>query len=347
MTANPIRLWNRFWFGPISARPLGAFRIVYGLIFLANLALLAGEADLWLSDAGYFRGTESSELAGPLRWSPLQVVQDPATIRLWVAATAVVGVLFTIGWQTRWVGLLLYGLMLSIHHRNIPSCSGADTLLMIELFLLMLSPCGAAFSLDARRRARRRGTAADPLIVPWAQRLIQFQVALVYFVTALLKATGPSWANGTALHYVLNNAEFCRYTLGLTSYPALINALTFAAVILEFALPFLLWFRAVRPWIMLAGLALHGGILLTVNIPIFGELITASYLLFLTPEELDGLLRGLDPRGWFRSRRLGAVPSSLRFDAAHRIGGPWRRGRDNRPSSAFERKTKPPEAAGI
>jgi MFS family permease len=33
---NPIRAWNAFWFGPISARPLGAFRIVFGLIALCT-----------------------------------------------------------------------------------------------------------------------------------------------------------------------------------------------------------------------------------------------------------------------------------------------------------------------
>lgn len=336
MIAQPIRFWNRFWFGPVSARPLGAFRIVFGLLFLANLGLLAGEADVWLSDAGYLQGTEARELAGPLRWSPLQVVQDPASVRLWLLATAAVGVLFTVGWQTRWMGILLYLLMLAIHHRNIATCSGADVLLMIVLFLLMLSPCGAAFSLDARRLARRRGTPAEPLILPWPQRLIQFQVALVYFITALIKATGPTWANGTALHYVLSNTEFCRYSLGLTAYPMLINALTFGTVILEFSLAFLLWFRAARPWILFAGLALHGGILVTVNIPIFGELMAASYLLFLSPEELDGLLRRFDPRRWSGRGQVRA-DRRPRFDKAHRRNGRPHVVRDRSPARIEDR----------
>ena len=36
--------------------------------------------------------------------------------------------------------------------------------------------------------------------------------------------------------------------------------------------------------------------------PIFGELMTACYLTFLTPDELDGLLRRVDPRNWFARR---------------------------------------------
>ena len=170
----------------------------------------------------------------------------------------------------------------------------------------MLSPCGAAYSLDARRASRRRGTLAEPLIVPWAQRLIQLQLCLVYFNTAILKAHGTTWLDGTALHFVLNNSEVGRFSLDpLTQYPLAINALTLGGLVVEFALAFLLWFRATRAWAALAGLGLHAGILLTVNIPLFGELMTACYLTFLAPDELDALLRRLDPRSW--STRVGGV----------------------------------------
>src|SRR3954468_14456443 len=109
---NPLREWNRFWFNPISARPLGAFRIVFGLLVLANLAFLAFDIDYWYTDAGMLHGTEARELAGPFRLSPLQWIQDPLSVRVFFAATAVLGVLFTLGWRTRVVGVLLYLAML-------------------------------------------------------------------------------------------------------------------------------------------------------------------------------------------------------------------------------------------
>ena len=52
---NPIRTWNRFFFGPISARPLGVFRIVYGLLMLVYLGLMTVEFDLWYTGAGLLR----------------------------------------------------------------------------------------------------------------------------------------------------------------------------------------------------------------------------------------------------------------------------------------------------
>ena len=55
---------------------------------------------------------------------------------------------------------------------------------------------------------------------------------------------------------------------------------------MEFALAFLLWFRPTRKWIALLGVLLHLGIVPLVNVPLFGEQMTALYLLFLAPDEL-------------------------------------------------------------
>lgn len=324
---NPIRAWNRFWFGPISARPLGAYRIVMGVLTLANLGFLAFDLDYWYTGIGILQGSEARQVAGPLRPSPLHWIQDPVSVRLFFAGTATVAALFTIGWHTRVMGVLLYLAMLSLHNRNIVTNCGPDTLLLIMLFYLMLSPCGAAYSLDSRRAARRRGVSAEPLIVPWAQRLIQLQLSLIYFDTAVLKCHGGTWLGGTAIHFVVTNSEVGRSQfVWLTQYPLLINVLTYAALFIEFALPFLLWFRPTRAWVALAGLALHIGVLFTVNVPIFGEVMTACYLVFLAPDELDTLLRTLDPRRWFRRRtpqhRAAALPTGSRLDSPSGPAGP-------------------------
>lgn len=308
-TLNPLRAWNQFWFASTSARPLGAFRVVFGLLVLAHLALLWPDASLFLSDAGYLVGSEARELAGPLRWSPLQYIQNPSIVHIFMAIAALSAVFYTIGWHTRLVGVVLYATLLTLHHRNILTLSGADSLLMVTAFWMMLSPAGAAYSWDARKVARERGTPAEPLIAPWTQRVIQFQLCVVYFVTAVEKCRGASWTDGTALYYVLSNRELARWTFGLTEHLTLINALTFAALGLEFALAFLLWFRPTRGWVALCGLVLHVGIMLTVNIPIFGELMMATYLLFLTPAELRTFLRAVSPWTW--RGRISATRASI------------------------------------
>lgn len=253
---NPVGAWNRFFFGPISARPSGAFRIAYGLIIIGYLALMTVEFDYFYTGAGLLQGTEARQAAGPLRFSPLQYVDNPTIAHVFLAVTASVAVAFTLGWHTRLMSILLYLGMLSLYHRNVASNGGPDALPMILSFYMMLCPCGAAFSLDALRAARKRGTLAEPLIVPWAVRLLQMQICLIYFQSCVIKSRGESWLNGTTVHYILFNREFGQFNLEwLAQYPLLINVMTHGALLIEFALAFWLWFRPTRRWAILGGLA--------------------------------------------------------------------------------------------
>ena len=120
-----------------------------------------------------------------------------------LAFTFAVAVGFTLGWRTRLMSILLYLCMLSLYHRNVSSNGGPDAVPAILTFYMMLCPCGAAYSLDARRAAKKRGTAAEPLIVPWALRLLQMQICLIYFQSTIIKCQGPLWLNGTTVHYIL------------------------------------------------------------------------------------------------------------------------------------------------
>ena len=75
---NPFKDWSRFFFGPISARPLGAFRIVFGLLILD----LPGVSCRWSSTTGTrapacFRVRKPERRPAPLRFSPLHYVDNP------------------------------------------------------------------------------------------------------------------------------------------------------------------------------------------------------------------------------------------------------------------------------
>jgi Vitamin K-dependent gamma-carboxylase len=315
---NPLKAWNRFLFGPISARPLGAFRIVFGLIILGYLALMTVEFDYWYTSAGLLQGSEAREAAGPLRFSPLLYVNDPTIAHVFLASTAAVAVGFTLGWRTRLMSILLYLGMLSLYHRNVTSNGGPDVVPFLLTFYMMLCPCGAAYSLDARRAARKRGTPAETLIVPWAVRLLQMQLCLIYFQSCVIKCQGSLWLNGTTVHYLLFNREFGQFNMEwLAQYPLLINLMTHGALLIEFALAFWLWFRPTRRWAILGGVALHLGILQMINVPAFGEVMMATYLTFLAPDELDAFLSILSPRALLT--RLGLrVPDFAFWQAGGR-----------------------------
>jgi hypothetical protein len=315
---NPIAAWNRFLFAPISARPLGAFRVVFGLVILGYLALMSVEFDHWYTSAGLFTAEEAREAAAPLRFSPLHYVDDPRVSHAFLAVTTAVAVAFTLGWRTRVMSVLLYLGLLSFYHRNVASNGGPDAVPVIVSFYMMLCPCGAAFSLDAIRAARKRGTLAEPLITPWGLRLLQMQICLIYFQSSVIKCQGPLWLNGTTVHYVLFNREFGQFNLEwLAQYPLVINLMTHGALLTEFALAFWLWFRPTRRWAILGGLALHFGIRPLLLVPGFGEVMTATYLTFLAPDELEATMRVLDPRPWLA--RLGLrLPSMATWRSGRR-----------------------------
>jgi hypothetical protein len=280
------------------------------------------DLDYWYSGQGLLQGNEAQRVAGSFRFTPLLYFQDPISIRIFLGALAAVAVAFTLGWLTRLTSILLYLGLLSLYHRNISTNCGADLLIVVTGFYMMLCPGGAALSLDARRVARRRGTWAEPLIIPWAQRLLQIQFCLIYFTTALDKSRGATWLGGTAVHYVLFNREVRQFNLEwLGGYPLLISAMTHAAVVVEFSLAFFLWFRPTRRWIALLGLLLHVGIVPLVNAPLFGEQMVALYLIFLDPDELFALGSFLDPRNWFRRRSSPAYAATSRGDPASGLRG--------------------------
>ena len=92
------------------------------------------------------------------------------------------------------MSVLFYLGMLTLYHRNVLSNGGPDAVPLILSFYMMFCPSGAAYSLDALRAARKRGTVAEPMIVPWGVRLLQMQICLIYFQSCVIKCQGAALA---------------------------------------------------------------------------------------------------------------------------------------------------------
>jgi len=305
---NPLKAWNQFLFGPISARPIAAFRVAYGFLMVVYLLLMTADFDLYYTSQGLFTGEQARQSAGNMRFSLLQYTDNVTVAHAVHWATLAVAVGFMLGWHTRIMSVLLYAGMLTIYHRSVISNGGPDAMPAILSFYAMLLPCGKAYSLDAKREARKRGTVAEALVSPWSIRLLQMQICLLYFQSCVIKCQGAAWLEGTTVHYVVHNREFGLFDLEwLGAYPLVINAMTHSALLIEFALAFWLWFRPTRRWAILGGVLLHLGIRPVINVPGFGEMMIATYIAFLAPDEVSAILHALDPR-----RLLAAVGLQIR-----------------------------------
>ncbi len=294
---NPFKDWSRFFFGPISARPLGAFRVVFGVMVLIYLAIMSVEFDHWYTGAGLLQRRGSQGSRGPAALLAPPVHRQPADRprRAGICHDGGRGIHAGLAHPDHeHIAVPLHALALP-PQRGIQRRTGRYALDVLILHDAVPLRSG----LLARRpaRAKKRGTAAEPLIVPWAVRLLQMQVCLLYFQSAVIKCQGPLWLNGTVVHYILFLKEFREFNLEwLAQSPLLINALTHGAILIEFALAFWLWFKPTRRWAIVCGMALHAGIRPVLNVPGFGEILTATYITFLAPYELQAVLRFLDPR---------------------------------------------------
>lgn len=296
---KPLRDWNRFFFDPQPTRVLGAYRIAIGILTLYSFLLFAKDATTFFSDRGVI-AVSTCERMQEREWhSVLAVLRTPAGVNCTLVALFLVAVSFTAGFYTRASSILLYILVTSFHERNPLVMNSGDSVLRTMLFFFMFAPAGKSYSVDSIRR-RRAGFEPEPtLAAPWAQRMMQIQVAVIYFTTAYAKSRGDLYHNGSAMYYAFGLVDFNVHGVeNLMNYPVVYSAMTFGMLFIEISFPFLIWFRASRPYAIAMGILLHLWIMWCMTLPVFGILMIATYLCFLTDEEFSALV------AWIRARLL-------------------------------------------
>ena len=122
---------------------------------------------------------------------------------------------------------------------------------------------------------------------PWALRLIQIQVSVVYLWTVWYKLTGVDWVDGTALYYATRLEDMTNFSLPIfLDSIVFVKIMTWGTLLLELALGTLIWSEKFRKPLILLGLAFHLGIEYLMSIPFFEIYMMALLLLFYSPEEL-------------------------------------------------------------
>ena len=290
------RSWNRFWFGRISAAPLGLFRLVFGLLVAAYGLLLFPDRDVWFSDRGVLTAAAAIRYNAYFHLAP-RLNLLPALDDRWLTAVFVAFVLVALclaaGLWTRAAALGVYLGLMALHNRAEIITNGSDTVMIVMAGYLVLAPAGAACSLDRLRRVLSgKGGKRAPRIVPWAQRLMQVQVSLIYLSALLAKLSGSEWRDGTALYYAMRRHDTTLLALPLTDadHMVLVNLLTYGTLVAEFALAVLIWNPHLRLYVLAAGVAMHVGIECSMNVPMFSFMMIAAYMSFLTRADLEYLL---------------------------------------------------------
>lgn len=294
MTMRPLtEAWNRFFLAKQSPMPIALFRIAYGLLVIATLLLLRPD---WL--AWYGRHA----------WISLQTMQtvEPGT-RLnlftimpqtdgWIFAFFWIflgsATLLTVGLFTRINSVIVFLCLASIQQRNLFIIHGGDTFLRLAGFFLIFAPAGAALSLDRLLRIwRGKEDARIRPQRPWAQRMIQIQLSLLYFAAFCSKAQSPVWLHGTALYYVYHLDALKRFPVpAWLLRPTILKLGSWSALSVEFCLGVLIWVRKLRYILLALGVLFHLILEYSLNIPLFQWDVLSAYILFVDPTDIS--------RGW-------------------------------------------------
>ncbi len=294
--------WDRFWFAPTPTSTLALVRIAYALVLLGWCALMSFDVAAFFSPSGVL----PVRVRLPWTWSVLDVFPSETAAVLVFAVLVWAALFLLVGFHTRLAAAVALVALVSLERRNLVVLNSADTLLRLFGLYLALAPAGAAFSVDRWRTARVRFW-EFPLRAPWALRLIQVQVSVMYLFTVWLKVQGETWNDGTAVSYALRVMEVARFDLPrwLTDSAVVSNLLTYGTLAVELSLAVLLWNRRARPWVVAAGLLLHVSIQTTIMVGLFSTTVAVGYLAFTEPENASRWLLGLRDR--LRRSRLAPL----------------------------------------
>lgn len=293
-----ISAWTRFFFVPESTATAALMRIVFGaLCVIWTLAMIPDLLDFF-GQHGVLPATPP--FGDPGYWSLLTPFSsDGGVFAVWLMLL-IASVAFLVGFETRLAALLVLVGLLSFQRRDPFVFNSGDGLFHTLAFFLLLAPAGAAVSVDRLFR-HRRDFWSYPLRAPWALRLIQIQVSVIYLSTVWQKVRGTTWNDGTAVSFSTRLGDLERFHTPhfITDSVLISNLMTYGTLAVEFSLGVLVWNRKLRPWVLLLGVGMHLTIDLTLRVGLFSYAIMCSYLAFLPPERAERVF------AWVRGKAAG------------------------------------------
>lgn len=246
--------------------------------------LAAATAWLAVGVVGFLQEIASGQIAWELSPYLTDWDQRPAVLRgfmlVWLAAIF----FLMIGFRTRLMAILVWILTNSFDNLSPLINNNGDVARQILLFFLVISPCGAAWSIDQRLAPASH---APVFIYPWILRLIFLQMIVIYFVNGVYKVLGEQWRDGTSLYYVLASPTMTRVSYAQFHLPIILTKLlTWTVLAWELTFPLLVAFRWTRTPALVLGVLFHLGIWASLELGFFSFYMLTMYLPLIPWERL-------------------------------------------------------------
>ncbi len=241
-----------------------AFRFLLGAYLALHFAWLVP----WGAELFSSRGLLPDAAASPLaRLFPnvLVLADAPAVVTALLVAGIAAAVALAVGWRDRIAALVAWYVLACLFGRNPLIANPALPFVGWMLLAHALLPPAPYGSLAARGRIDPAGGWRMPRPIFAAAWIV---MAVGYSYSGFTKLVSPSWLDGSALERVLENPlarPGAVRELLLALPPALLRLATWGALALELLFAPLALARRARPWIWLAMVGMHAGLLLTID----------------------------------------------------------------------------------
>ncbi|MFF3345963.1 HTTM domain-containing protein [Streptomyces sp. NPDC002779] len=299
---------------PVSLYAAAVLRIGYGLLYLVFLLREFPHRDEIWGPGSPWTPELARQLFDQTGWASILTLSDSrAYFETCYVLAVITSALFMLGWRTRAVSALFAVVVASFHARAILMTDGGDNLVLLMASYLVFTACGRRWSLDARRTRRRAATTKTTspptsglrythrtltaVLHNCAMFVIAAQVCFLYGSAGLYKVQGATWANGTALHYVLNLDLFRPWpelSLMVDQHEVLISIACYLTVLLQVAFPFVLFGRLKYPVLTLL-LGMHASIAVLMGLPLFSAAMIIADATFLPDRFYQSLPRRRRP----------------------------------------------------
>ena len=263
---------------PAHVRPLCLYRVFLGLLVL-------GETMTWLPHTEELFSSEGLHFGTMEAYAP-----EPSTARLlcWVLLAS--ALMVSLGLLTKLglvIGFVILGFLLSVDQAH-GTLYVRGVISLIVMFLLVFMPCNRFYSVDAWLLSRWKPDreAAEETMPGLMFRLLQILFLQTYFFSGLHKLLEESWRDGSALADALSGPYSFNLGLWIAGWMPLIGykIASWGTIGYELLAPFGLNSRRWLGWTVLAGMAAHTGIQLTLHVGILGyHFMLAIIFLFAIP----------------------------------------------------------------
>lgn len=287
-----IKSIHDFFFLPQDVHSVVFLRIAFGIIVLIQWFSIWQSLELFWGPDGLVSLDTAVKYNDVWRFSFFEFLPNDQRVPIFLSLLLFLGTFgMIVGFFTKASIGLAFFTLISFHNRNIYILNSGDIVVRNFLFLLLFTHCGDIFSVDHWIRRKRGLVGLEPVEKsPWALRLIQIQFCIIYVATVMFKVKGSMWADGTAVYTATRLDEFVRMPLGILNNLATIKFLTWSTLLVELALGTLVWVKDLRYWILLAGVALHLGIEMSMVIPLFEWIMIAAMLCMVDSRDIKKIM---------------------------------------------------------